>query len=47
MSYVDSIPYLNQYLSRAMVMKWIRENPNTALILTEAVNVISSNGADL
>jgi hypothetical protein len=39
-SHVDSIPYLNQYLTRAMVMKWIRENPNTALILTEVVNVM-------
>lgn len=39
-SHVDSIPYLNKYLTREMILKWVRENPNTALILTEVVNIL-------
>src|SRR5258705_11841396 len=39
-SHVDSIPYLNQYLSKKMIMDWIRKNPQLSLILTEAVNVL-------
>jgi len=38
-SHVDSIPYLNQYLSRKMILEWIRKNPQLALILTELVNI--------
>ena len=38
-SHVDSIPYLNQYLSRKMILEWIRNNPQLALILTELVNI--------
>ena len=38
-SHVDSIPYLNQYVSRKMIMDWIRENPQLALIITELINV--------
>jgi hypothetical protein len=38
-SHVDSIPYLNQYLSRKMILDWIRKNPQLALILTELVNI--------
>ena len=39
-SRVDSIPYLNQYLSKKMIMDWIRKNPQLSLILTEAVNIL-------
>ena len=39
-SHVDSIPYLNQYVSRKMIMDWIRKNPQLSLILTEAVNLL-------
>jgi len=38
-SHVDSIPYLNQYLSQKMILEWIRNNPQLALILTELVNI--------
>jgi hypothetical protein len=38
-SHVDSIPCLNQYLSRRMIFNWIRKNPQLALILTEIVNI--------
>ena len=38
-SHVDSIPYLNQFLSRKMIMDWIRRNPQLALIITELINV--------
>jgi len=38
-SHVDSIPYLNQYLSRKMILEWIRRNPQLALMLTELVNI--------
>jgi hypothetical protein len=38
-SHVDSIPYLNQYLSRKMILDWIRKNPQLALMLTELVNI--------
>jgi hypothetical protein len=38
-SHVDSIPYLNQYLSRKMILEWIRNNPQLALILTELINI--------
>ena len=37
-SHVDSIPYLNQYLSRK-ILEWIRKNPQLALMLTELVNI--------
>jgi hypothetical protein len=33
-NHVDSIPYLNQYLSRKMILDWIKKNPPTALLLT-------------
>ena len=26
-NHVDSIPFLNQYLSRKMILDWIRKNP--------------------
>lgn len=39
-SHVDSIPYLNKYLTREMILKWVQENPATALILTEVVNIM-------
>jgi hypothetical protein len=38
-SHVDSIPYLNQYVNRKMILDWIRKNPQLALLLTELVNV--------
>ena len=38
-SHVDSIPYLNQYLSKKMIMDWIRKNPQLALIITELFNI--------
>ena len=38
-THVDSIPYLNQYLSRKMILDWIRKNPQLAFILTEIVNI--------
>jgi hypothetical protein len=38
-SHVDSIPYLNQYMSRRMIMDWIRKNPQLALIVTEVTNI--------
>ena len=38
-SHIDSIPYLNQYLSRKMILEWIRKNPQLALMLTELVNI--------
>lgn len=38
-SHVDSIPYLNQLLSRKMILAWIRKNPELALLLTELINV--------
>ena len=38
-SHVDSIPYLNQYLSTKMILEWIRNNPQLALILTELINI--------
>ena len=39
-NHTDSIPYLNQYLSRKMILEWIKKNPQTALLLTEAVNLL-------
>ena len=39
-NHVDSIPYLNQYLSRKMILDWIRKNPQTAFLLTEGVNLL-------
>ena len=38
--HVDSVPYLNQYLSRKMILDWIKKNPQTALLLTEGVNLL-------
>ena len=38
-SHIDSIPYLNHYLSKQMIMDWIRKNPQLALIITELINV--------
>jgi hypothetical protein len=38
-SHVDSIPYLNQYLSKRVIMDWIRKNPQLALIITELINI--------
>ena len=34
-NHVDSIPYLRRYLSRKLILDWIRRNPQTALLLTE------------
>src|SRR6202030_1344261 len=39
-NHVDSIPYLNQYLSRRVVVDWIKNNPQTALLMTEGVNLL-------
>jgi hypothetical protein len=39
-NHVDSIPYLNQYLSQKMILDWIRKNPQTALLITEGVNLL-------
>jgi hypothetical protein len=39
-NHVDSIPYLNQYLSRKMILDWIKKNPQTALLLSEGVNLL-------
>jgi len=38
--HVDSIPYLNQYLSRRMILDWVKKNPQTALLLTEGMNLL-------
>jgi hypothetical protein len=38
-SHVDSIPYLNQYVSRKMILDWIRKNPQLAIIITELINI--------
>ena len=38
-SHVDSIPYLNQYVSRKMILDWIRRNPQLALIITERLDL--------
>ena len=38
--HVDSIPYLNQYLSRKMILDWIRNNPQATLLLTEGMNLL-------
>jgi len=38
-SHVDSIPYLNKYLSKKMILDWIRKNPQLALIITELINI--------
>ena len=39
-SHVDSIPYLNKYLTKKKAMDWIAANPLLALIITEVVNVM-------
>jgi hypothetical protein len=39
-NHVDSIPHLNQYLNRKMILDWIRKNPQTALLLTEGMNLL-------
>ena len=39
-NYVDSIPYLKQYLSPKMILDWIRKSPQTALLITEGVNLL-------
>jgi hypothetical protein len=39
-NHVDSIPYLNRYLSRKMVLDWIRKNPQTTLLIAEGVNLV-------
>ena len=39
-NHVDSIPYLKQYLSPKMILDWIRKNPQTALLITEGVNLL-------
>lgn len=39
-SHVDSIPFLNRYLSRRMVVDWVKNNPQSALLLTEGVNLL-------
>jgi hypothetical protein len=39
--YVDSIPYLKQYLSRQMILDSIKNNPQTAMLITEGVNLLS------
>jgi hypothetical protein len=36
-NHIDSIPYLNQYLSRKMILDWIRNHPQTALLFTEGL----------
>jgi hypothetical protein len=38
-NHIDSIPYLRRYLSRKLILDWIRRNPQTALLLTEGVNL--------
>ncbi len=39
-SHLDSVPYLNQYLTKDKVLKWVADYPITTLLLTEAVNVV-------
>jgi len=39
-SHVDSIPFLNRYLSKDMIMEWVRQNPVQALLITELINVL-------
>jgi hypothetical protein len=39
-NHVESIPYLNQYLSRKIVLDWIKTNPQTTMLLTEGVNLL-------
>src|SRR5258705_12870355 len=38
-SHGDSILYLNQDVSRKILMDWIRKNPQLALIVSELINV--------
>src|ERR1700722_6826776 len=39
-SHVDSIPYLNKYLTKKKATNWIAANPLLALFMTEVVNVM-------
>jgi hypothetical protein len=39
-NHIDSIPHLKQYLSPKMILDWIRKNPQTALLITEGVNLL-------
>ena len=39
-SHLDSIPFLSRHLSRDKVLDWIAKNPVTALLVTEAVNIL-------
>jgi hypothetical protein len=39
-SHIDSIPYLNKYLTRKVTLDWIESHPVTTLLLTEVVNVM-------
>jgi hypothetical protein len=39
-NHVDSIPYLNKYLTRKMILDWIKKNPQTAILLTEGLNLL-------
>lgn len=39
-NHVDSIPYLNQYLTRKIILDWIKKNPQAAMLLTEGLNLL-------
>jgi hypothetical protein len=38
-NHVDSIPYLNQYVTRKAILEWIKKNPAKAFLLSEGINV--------
>jgi hypothetical protein len=39
-NHLDAIPYLSQYLTRKMVLDWIRNNPQTTLLIAEGMNLL-------
>jgi fatty-acid desaturase len=38
-SHLDSTPILNRYLTKDMVLTWIHNNPVSAMLITEVVNI--------
>jgi hypothetical protein len=39
-SHLDSIPFLNRFLTKDKVLTWIHNNPITVLLITEAANIL-------
>ena len=44
-NHVDSILYLNQYLTRKVVLDWVKRNPQTALLLPKRIRIHSARDA--